>query len=95
VRSTTVIDKILTNEKYIGDALLQKTYTVDFLTKKKVMNRGSVSQYYIEEDHEAIIPKELFRRVQEEKPAEPASTGPPSGKRRGGQRKIQRQVCTV
>ena len=51
------------NETYIGDALLQKTYTVDFLTKKKVMNRGIVPQYYIEDDHEAIIPKELFHRV--------------------------------
>lgn len=51
----------------MGDALLQKTYTVDFLTKKKVKNRGIVPQYYIEDDHEPIIPKELFHRVQEEK----------------------------
>lgn len=65
--SATVIDKMLANEKYMGDALLQKTYTVDFLTKKKVMNRGIVPQYYIEDNHEAIIPKELFHRVQEEK----------------------------
>lgn len=61
------IDKMLSNEKYMGDALLQKTYTVDFLTKKKVKNRGIVPQYYIEDDHEPIIPKELFHRVQEEK----------------------------
>ncbi|MCD7997178.1 MAG: recombinase family protein [Clostridiales bacterium] len=46
---------------------MQKTYTVDFLTKKKVMNRGIVPQYYIEDNHEAIIPNELFHRVQEEK----------------------------
>ena len=65
--SATVIDWMLSNEKYMGDALLQKTYTVDFLTKKKVMNRGIVPQYYIEDDHDAIIPKELFYRVQEEK----------------------------
>ena len=63
----TTIDKMLSNEKYMGDALLQKTYTVDFLTKKKVKNRGIVPQYYIEDDHEPIIPKELFHRVQEEK----------------------------
>ena len=63
----TVIDKMLTNEKYMGDSLLQKTYTVDFLTKKKVVNKGIFPQYYIEDDHEAIIPKELFYRVQEEK----------------------------
>ena len=67
VWSATVIDKMLSNEKYMGDALMQKTYTVDFLTKKKVMNRGIVPQYYIEDNHEAIIPKELFHRVQEEK----------------------------
>ena len=62
----TVIDKMLRNEKYMGDALLQKTYTVDFMTKKKVINKGIVPQYYVEDDHEAIIPKELFYRVQEE-----------------------------
>ena len=44
---------MLSNEKYMGDALLQKTYTVDFLTKKKVINRGIVPQYYIEDDHDA------------------------------------------
>ncbi len=62
----TVITKMLKNEKYMGDALLQKTYTVDFMTKKKVINNGIVPQYYVEDDHEAIIPKELFYKVQEE-----------------------------
>lgn len=57
---------MLRNEKYMGDALLQKTYTVDFMTKKKVINKGIVPQYYVEDDHEPIIPKELFYRVQEE-----------------------------
>lgn len=64
--SVSQIKSILTNEKYMGDALLQKTYTVDFMTKKKVVNNGIVPQYYVEDDHEAIIPKELFFRVQEE-----------------------------
>ncbi|QHA01062.1 recombinase family protein [Dehalobacter restrictus] len=63
----SVIDQMLQNEKYMGDALLQKTYTVDFLTKKRVKNQGIVQQYYIQDNHEAIIPKELFYRVQEEK----------------------------
>lgn len=67
VWQATVIDKMLANEKYMGDALLQKTYTVDFLTRKKVINQGIVPQYYIEDDHEAIIPKELFYMVQEER----------------------------
>ena len=62
----SVIFKMLHNEKYMGDALLQKTYTVDFMTKKKVINKGIVPQYYVEDDHEPIIPKELFYRVQEE-----------------------------
>ncbi|HHQ1286865.1 TPA: recombinase family protein [Listeria monocytogenes] len=60
------IKKILLNEKYIGDALLQKTFTVDFLTKKRVKNEGHVPQYYVENSHEAIIPKELFLQTQEE-----------------------------
>ena len=60
------VKKILQNEKYIGDALLQKTVTVDFLTKKRVKNEGHVPQYYVENSHEAIIPKELFLQAQEE-----------------------------
>jgi DNA invertase Pin-like site-specific DNA recombinase len=51
------LKKILQNEKYIGDALLQKTYTVDFLSKKRVKNNGIVPQYYVENNHEPIIPR--------------------------------------
>ena len=58
--------KILQNEKYIGDALLQKTYTVDFLNKKRVQNNGIVPQYYVENSHEPIIPRDLYMQVQEE-----------------------------
>ena len=60
------LNQILTNEKYMGDALLQKTYTLDFLNKKRVKNDGIVPQYYVENSHEAIIPKEIFMRVGEE-----------------------------
>ena len=60
------LKKILRNEKYIGDALLQKTYTVDFLSKKRVKNNGIVPQYYVENSHEAIIPRDLYMQVQEE-----------------------------
>ena len=56
----------LENEKYMGDALLQKTYTVDFLQKKRVKNNGIVPQYYVEDSHPAIISKEIFMQVQEE-----------------------------
>lgn len=51
----------------MGDARMQKTYTVDFLTKKRVKNNRCIPQYYIEDSHEAIIPKELFHQVQAEK----------------------------
>ena len=60
------IKQILTNEKYIGDALLQKTYTVDILEKKRGINKGQVPKYYVENSHEAIIPKDIFHKVQEE-----------------------------
>ncbi|OTA88936.1 DNA recombinase [Limosilactobacillus reuteri] len=63
-RSSSVA-KILKNEKYMGDALLQKTYTVDFLNKKRVKNEGIMPQYYVENDHPAIIPKSIFMQVQQ------------------------------
>lgn len=58
------IRSILKNEKYKGDAILQKTYTVDFLTKKRIKNEGDVPQYYVEDSHEAIIEKEVWEAVQ-------------------------------
>ena len=65
VWSQTTVRAILTNEKYKGDALLQKTYTPDFLTKKQVTNHGEVPQYYVTSNHEAIIEPEIFDRVQD------------------------------
>lgn len=64
--SPSTIMSILKNEKYKGDALLQKGFTVDFLTKKMKKNEGEVPQYYVEGDHEAIISPETFDLVQEE-----------------------------
>ena len=58
------IKSILTNEKYKGDALLQKSFTVDFLTKKKKTNEGEIPQYYVKDNHEAIIDPETFEMVQ-------------------------------
>ena len=60
----SVIESILTNEKYKGDALLQKTYCADFLTKKMKKNQGEVPQYYVEGSHPAIVSPELFDYVQ-------------------------------
>jgi len=64
VWQASTIESILTNEKYKGDALLQKTFTVDFLTKKTKVNEGEVQQYYIEGSHTAIISPEFFDLVQ-------------------------------
>lgn len=62
----TVVESILTNEKYKGDALLQKTFCTDFLTKKVKVNEGEVPQYYVEDSHPAIVSEELFDYVQQE-----------------------------
>lgn len=64
--SKTTVLSILQNEKYKGDALLQKQYTVNFLTKKQKKNNGEVPQYYVEGSHEAIIEPEVFDLVQAE-----------------------------
>ena len=55
---------ILTNEKYKGDALLQKTFCTDFLTKKMKVNEGEVPQYYVENSHPAIVSDEVYEEVQ-------------------------------
>lgn len=57
---TTTVESILQNEKYKGDALLQKTFTTNFLTKAKKPNEGELPQYYVTGGHEAIIPPEIF-----------------------------------
>ena len=73
------VRSILTNEKYKGDALLQKSYTVDFLTKKKKVNEGEIPQYYVEGNHEAIIQPEIFELVQQELERRKNSRGRHSG----------------
>lgn len=61
----TVIS-ILSNEKYKGDALLQKVFTTDYLSKRKKRNEGELPQYYVEGNHEAIVSAEVFERAQKE-----------------------------
>lgn len=61
-----VIDSILTNEKYKGDALLQKTFMVDFLEHKSKKNEGEIPSYYVENSHPAIIEREEWEMVQAE-----------------------------
>ena len=73
------VRSILTNEKYKGDALLQKSYTVDFLTKKKKVNEGEIPQYYVEGNHEPIISPDVFEQVQQELERRKQSRGRHSG----------------
>lgn len=61
------IDKMLSNEKFCGDACMQKSFTIDFLTKKKVKKQGYAPRYYFEDNNEVTIPKDLFNQVQVEK----------------------------
>ena len=60
----TTLMSMLENEKYKGDALLQKSYTVDFLTKKRTQNKGEIQMFYVEDDHDAIISKRIWECVQ-------------------------------
>ena len=64
--STGTIYNILINEKIMGDVLLQKTFTADYLTKRRVKNSGQQKQYYVKNHHEAIIPKTVYYKIQEE-----------------------------
>ena len=62
----SVVQKMLCNEKYIGDALLQKTYIADLFTREKRVNNGELPKYYVHDCHPAIIDRETFQKVQEE-----------------------------
>ena len=65
--STSTIDRILSNEKYMGNLLLQKIYTPDFLIGKQKKNYREQSMFLIENAHEAIVSKEIFEEVQRRK----------------------------
>lgn len=58
--SISTIDRILSNEKYIGQVLMQKTYTPEFLTGRQVKNQGQLAMYLVEDAHEPIIDKRLI-----------------------------------
>lgn len=64
--STSTISNIVQNEKYAGNATLQKSFTEDYLTKKRVPNRGEMPKYHVTDSHDAIIDMETFTKVQEE-----------------------------
>ena len=60
------VQSILSNEKYCGDMLLQKTFVEDYLTHKTVKNTGQLPQYFVEDHHDPIVPKEVYFQVQGE-----------------------------
>ena len=62
----STVDSILTNEKFIGDMFLQKSFVTDHITKQRKMNNGQMAKYYVEDNHEAIIDKEIFEAVKTE-----------------------------
>ena len=64
--STQALLRILQNEKYCGDVLLQKTFTDNVLTGGPKKNTGQLPQYYIENNHEGIVTKQMYREVQAE-----------------------------
>lgn len=61
---STTLNSMLKNEKYKGDAILQKSHTMDFLSKKRAMNKGEIQKYCVEENHDAIIATEMWECVQ-------------------------------
>ena len=64
--SKNMIMNILRNEKYCGDCILQKTVTVDCISKTRKANQGEAPMYIVENNHPAIISREVFNRAQEE-----------------------------
>ena len=69
--STSTIDRILGDEKYIGCLVMQKSYTDNFLNGRQVKNDGAVEQHRFENHHEAIIDREVFEKVQQKRGGEP------------------------
>ena len=60
---STTIRSMLRNEKYAGDLLLQKSFVTDHITKEVKKNKGEMPQFFIQDDHEAIVPHEVFEAV--------------------------------
>ncbi|MBT9625382.1 recombinase family protein, partial [Ruminococcus bicirculans] len=60
------VQRILKNEKYVGDALLQKTFTSDCITHKVVKNNGERPMYLVTDHHAPIVDRDTFNRVQQE-----------------------------
>jgi hypothetical protein len=66
VWAVSTVMSILKNEKYMGDAILQKTFTIDYLSKKSKANQGELPKYHVKNSHPAIIEPEIHDLVQRE-----------------------------
>lgn len=90
----STVSNILKNEKYCGDLLMQKYYVEDFLTHRLVKNNGQLPQYYVENAHEPIVPKEVFYQVQGEIVRRSAIRNEPSKLRFGSDNALHgRLIC--
>jgi len=87
------IRSILQNEKYAGDLLLQKCFIRDHVSKVCVRNRGELPQYYVEEDHEAIVDRAVFGAVQKLMAQRRAEFAHPKGHESAFTRKIRCSIC--
>ena len=76
--STSTIDRMLSNEKYVGEVRMQKTFTADFLTGRREKNIGQLASYLVGNAHEPIIDREIFELVQEIKRKHDRSPKPAS-----------------
>ena len=90
----STVSSILENEKYAGDLLMQKWYVEDYLTHKCVKNRGEKPQYFVENDHDPIVPKAVFYQVQGEKKRRSSLAKDPSKLRFGNRLALNgRLIC--
>jgi len=72
----TAIRSILTNEKYCGDVLLQKTYISDCISRKVIRNTGQLPMYLVQNHHEGIVERKTFDAVQAEMARRSAGKSP-------------------
>ena len=89
----TTVRKVLTNEKYCGDLLLQKVYRENHLTKRKCYNTGELPQYFVEDDHPAVVTRQIFMAVQDELKRRAKEKTQPVGSKSSFTGKIRCSCC--
>ena len=90
----TTVRYLLSNEKYVGDLRLQKTVVPNFLTHRSKKNTGEADQFYVENSHDPIIPRDVFDMAQIESARRAASRLDAAGKRTGGIRYGSRRALS-